>query len=141
MIVPLGIAACMLSLHLVTSTAIRQAGQTASLLPLVHLLKCWLWCCRDSKQARREAVDMGVGRRSTYKMDNNGKRISKGARLSVPGARFDGAQVTLLLPSPNPYTPPAFETAQRAYTKDARPSVSPYEHPSSPTFPPPPLCL
>lgn len=54
--------------------------------------------CRDSKQARREAVELGVGRRSTYKMDNNGKRIAKGARLSVPGSRFDGAQVSLLSP-------------------------------------------
>ena len=54
---------------------------------------------------------MGVGRRSTYKMDNNGKRISKGARLSVPGARFDGTQVSVLLPFPHPHTP-ATETAQ-----------------------------
>ena len=72
------------------------------MLQLVHLLKCWLWLCRDSKQARREAVDMGVGRRSTYKMDNNGKRMSKAARLGVPGTRFDGAQVRfwLLFPAP-----------------------------------------
>ena len=60
----------------------------------------WLWHCRDSKQARREAAELGVGRRSTYKMDNNGKRIAKGARLSVPGSRFDGAQVSHLFPSP-----------------------------------------
>ncbi|KAL3139308.1 hypothetical protein ABBQ38_003646 [Trebouxia sp. C0009 RCD-2024] len=48
---------------------------------------------RESKQARREAADAGVSRRSTYKIDNNGKRVAKAARLSVPGTRFDGAQV------------------------------------------------
>ncbi|KAL3160719.1 hypothetical protein ABBQ32_010629 [Trebouxia sp. C0010 RCD-2024] len=48
---------------------------------------------RESKQARREAADAGVSRRSTYKIDNNGKRIAKAARLSVPATRFDGTQV------------------------------------------------
>ncbi|KAL0019254.1 hypothetical protein WJX77_003503 [Trebouxia sp. C0004] len=45
---------------------------------------------RDSKQPRREFVDMG--RKSTSKYDN-GKRIAKPPRLSAPGTRFDGTQV------------------------------------------------
>ena len=49
--------------------------------------------CRDSKQARREASDVGLSRKSTYKYDSNGKRIAKPARISVPGTRFDGTQV------------------------------------------------
>lgn len=48
--------------------------------------------CRDSKQPRREFVDMG--RKSTSKYDN-GKRIAKPPRLSVPGTRFDGTQVCI----------------------------------------------
>ena len=86
---------------------------------------------------------MGVGRRSTYKMDNNGKRISKGARLSVPGTRFDGAQVRLWLPFPYPHTPPAFETAQTAYTeanKVAHPSLTHCGHTLPPSFPAPCIC-
>ena len=46
--------------------------------------------CRDSKQPRREFVD--IGRKSTSKYEN-GKRIAKPPRLSAPGTRFDGAQV------------------------------------------------
>ena len=56
-----------------------------------------LLCCRDSKQARRDSVDVGLARKSTYKYDNNGKRIAKQPRLSVPGTRFDGTQVCLLI--------------------------------------------
>lgn len=49
---------------------------------------------RDSKQARRETVDANLAtRKSTYKYDSNGKRVSKPARISVPGTRFDGSQV------------------------------------------------
>ena len=80
---------------------------------------------------------MGVGRRSTYKMDNNGKRISKGARLSVPGTRFDGAQVSLSLPFPAP-THPLAQTAYTEANQVAHPSLTHFEH--SPT-PSPPLFI